>query len=458
MSASIHFKKLFLYTCFFSLHITLAAAQPVVTQKDEKIAAMVEEVSADNIRKNIKKMAGFGTRHSLSDTVSNTRGIGAARRWVVAELEKYEVNANGRLKVELDPFTVQADGRRIPQTVVMKNVMATLKGTDPDDDRVFIISGHLDSRASDVMDAKIDAPGANDDASGVAAIMELVRIMSRRTFPATIIFVAVSGEEQGLYGAKHLADRAKAENWNVVAMLNNDMISNSRSSGTNIYDNTRVRVFSEGVPAFETEDMAKMRRYTAGENDSKSRQLARYIKEVGERYVDQLEVVPIFRTDRFLRGGDHLPFSQNGFSAVRLCEMNENYFQQHQNVVVRDGIQYGDLPEFIDADYASKIAGINLATLANLALAPPAPKNVGIDVRELTNTSTLRWQKPENFDQNTYYVLLRETHQPLWQQKIMVEGTTITLPYSKDNYFFGVQDVDADGHESLVQFPVPLRE
>ena len=458
MSASIHYKILIIYTCFFSLHIPLAASQPVLSQKDQKIQAMVDEISADNIKKNIEKLASFGTRHSLSDTISNKRGIGAARRWVASELKKHEVNANGRLRVELDPFTVQADGRRIPQTVVMKNVMATLKGTDPDDDRIFIISGHLDSRASDVMDAKIDAPGANDDASGVAAIMELVRIMSRRDFPATIIFVAVSGEEQGLYGAKHLADKAKSENWNVVAMLNNDMISNSRSSETNIYDNTRVRVFSEGVPAFETEDMAKMRRYTAGENDSQSRQLARYIKEVGERYVDQLEVVPIFRTDRFLRGGDHLPFSQNGFTAVRLCEMNENYYQQHQNVVVKDGIQFGDLPEFIDAHYAAKIAGVNLATLANLALAPAAPENVVIDVRELTNTSTLRWEKPENFKENTYYVLLRETHQPLWQQKIMVEGTSVTLPYSKDNYFFGVQAVDAEGHESLVRFPVPMRE
>ncbi len=458
MNDSIHLKNLMLYVCLFSLHITLAAAQPVLTQKDKKIAAMVEVISANNIKKNIEKLASFGTRHSLSDTVSSTRGIGAARRWVAEELKKYEVNANGRLKVALDPYTVQADGRRIPKTVLMKNVMATLKGADPNDDRVFIISGHLDSRASDVMDANIDAPGANDDASGVAAIMELVRIMSRQAFPATIIFVAVSGEEQGLYGAKHLADKAKAENWNVVAMLNNDMISNSRSSGTNIHDNTRVRVFSEGVPSFETEDMAKMRRYTAGENDSQSRQLARYIKEVGERYVDQLEVVPIFRTDRFLRGGDHLPFSQNGFTAVRLCEMNENYYQQHQNVVVKDGIQYGDLPEFTDAEYAAKIAGINLATLANLALAPPAPANVVIDVRELTNTSTLRWEKPEIFEQNTYYVLLRETHEPLWQQKIRVEGTSITLPYSKDNYFFGVQSVDAEGHESLVEFPIPLRE
>lgn len=451
-------EKFILYPCLLILYISGALAQPVFNPKDEKIAGMVKEISADNIRKNIEKLAGFGTRHSLSDTASDKRGIGAARRWVASELKKYERTSNGRLKVELDPFKVEADGRRIPQTVVMKNVMATLKGTDSNDDRVIIISGHLDSRASDVMDANIDAPGANDDASGVAAIMELVRIMSKEKFSATIIFVAVSGEEQGLYGAKHLANKAKAEDWNVVAMVNNDMISNSKSSSTNIHDNTRVRVFSEGVPAFETEEMATIRRYIAGENDSKSRQLARYIKEVGERYVDQLEVVPVFRTDRFLRGGDHLPFSQNGFTAVRLCEMNENYYHQHQDVVVKEGIQYGDLPEFTDATYAAKITGINLATLANLALAPNVPQKVVIDVRELSNTTTLRWETPENFDDNTYFVVLRETHEPLWQQKFEVEGNSITLPYSKDNYFFGVQAVDAEGHESMVQMPVPLRE
>lgn len=446
----------FLAALLFLIHSPLFS-QTISIQKDAVIADMVSEISAENIQQNIESLAGFGTRHSLSDTVSDTRGIGAARRWVVKELKKYEAASNGRLKVNLDPFTVEADGRRIPQTVVMKNVMASLQGTDPNDDRVFIISGHLDSRASDVMDAKIDAPGANDDASGVAAIMELIRIMSKKPFPATIIFVAVSGEEQGLYGAQHLANKAKENNWNLVAMLNNDMISNSNSSETNIHDNTRVRVFSEGVPALETEDMEKMRRYIASENDSKSRQLARYIKEVGERYVQQIEVVPVFRTDRFLRGGDHLPFSRNGFTAVRLCEMNENYYHQHQDVRMEDEIQYGDLPEFIDADYAAKIAGVNLATLANLAMAPAAPENVVIDVRELTNTTTLQWDKPKIGNANTYYVLLRETHEPFWQKKIKVEGNSVTLPYSKDNYLFGVQAVDEDGHESLAVFPTPLR-
>ena len=261
-----------------SILVDTGLAQPVTVIKDPEIQKMVDQISAENLKNNIVKLVSFGTRHSLSDTISEKRGIGAARRWVAAEMKKYAAASEGRLMVELDPFTVEADDRRIPKTTVMKNVMATLKGTDPNDDRVFIVSGHLDSRASDVMDEKIDAPGANDDASGVAAVMELARIMAKHKFPATIIFVAVSGEEQGLYGAKHLANKAKENGWNVVAMLNNDMISNSQSSGTNIHNNVQVRVFSEGVPAFEDEEMEKMRRYTGAENDSKSRQLARYIK------------------------------------------------------------------------------------------------------------------------------------------------------------------------------------
>ena len=448
---------LFFTTLLLLFVLSGMRAQPATVKKDPAIAEMVAEISADNLKQNIEKLASFGTRHTLSDTLSKTRGIGAARRWVADEMKKYAAESEGRLSVTLDAFTVEPDGRRIPTRVVMKNVMATLKGTDPKDDRVFVVSGHLDSRATDVMDAKSDAPGANDDASGVAAVMELTRIMAKRKFPATIIFVAVVGEEQGLYGAQHLADKAKQSNWNIVAMLNNDMISNSRAGETNLLNNVSVRVFSEGVPAYETEEMAKRRRYTAAENDSKSRQLARYIKEVGERYIDQLEVVPVYRTDRFLRGGDHIPFTEHGFTAVRICEMNENYDHQHQDIRKENGIQYGDLPQFIDPDYAKKIAGINLATLANLALAPAAPENVVIDVRELTNTSTLRWDTPENATPAAYYILVRETYQPLWQKKIRVEGNEITLPYSKDNYFFGVQAVDQEGHESLAVWPSPFR-
>ncbi|CAN5905668.1 M20/M25/M40 family metallo-hydrolase [soil metagenome] len=437
----------------------LAGQVPVSReQQDPQIRQMVEEISAANLEATVRKLASFETRHSLSSTKDRKRGIGAARNWAQAELEKYAAASGGRLQVTQDRYVVDADGRRIPQDVEMANVMATLPGTDPADDRVLLISGHIDSRASDVMNSTIKAPGANDDASGVAVVMELARIMSRRTFPCTIVFVAVQGEEQGLYGAKHLAEKAKKENWNLIAMLNNDMVGNSYSDETNIRDNTKVRVFSEGVPALETEEMARMRRSLNGENDSKSRQLARYIKETGERYVDNLEVVLGYRTDRFLRGGDHTPFSQVGFTAVRVVEMNENYKYQHQDVRVENGVQYGDLPEFVDYEYMRKNAGINLATLANLAWAPPSPEQVGVLVKDLTNKTDLRWQAPAKGKRPAgYAVLMRSTSSPMWEQKFFVKGTEVTLPFSKDNYFFAVQAVDEQGHESLPVFPVPVR-
>jgi len=428
-----------------------------IINRDSDIEAMVNEIKAENLEQYILEMVSFGTRHTLSGTQGPNRGIEPSQDWVLGKFKSFEADAGGRLSSKIDMFTVEPDQRRIRERANIGNVMATLRGTDPNDDRVFIISGHLDSRALDVMDAKIDAPGANDDGSGVAAVIELARIMSKRSFPATIIFVAVTGEEQGLIGATHLAKRAKDENWNLVAMLNNDMIGNSNSSETHLNDNTRMRVFSEGIPLMETDEMANLRRYTNGENDSKSRQLARYIKEVGERYVDQLEVKLVYRNDRFLRGGDHTPFAREGFTAIRMTEYNENYYHQHENVRVEDGIQYGDLPEFVDYHYIKKIAGVNLATLANLASAPSAPEKVGIDVSKLSNTSTLKWSAPSTGKVKGYYVLMRETDQSNWEKKFYTTSTEHTLPYSKDNYFFAVQAVGENGHESLPVFPMPLR-
>jgi len=438
------------------LYTTEGFTQTIIN-RDKEIEAMVSEIKAENLEKYILEMVSFGTRHTLSGTQGPNRGIEPSQDWVLEKFRSFEADAGGRLSSDIDMFVVEPDGRRIREQANIGNVMATLKGTDPNDDRVFIISGHLDSRALDVMDAKIDAPGANDDGSGVAAVIELARIMSKRSFPATIIFVAVTGEEQGLIGATHLAKRAKEENWNLVAMLNNDMIGNSNSSETHLNDNTRMRVFSEGIPMMETEEMANIRRYTNGENDSKSRQLARYIKETGERYVDQLDIKLVYRNDRFLRGGDHTPFAREGFTAIRMCEYNENYYHQHENVRVEDGIQYGDLPEFVDYHYVKKIAGANLATLANLALAPASPEGVGIDVSRLSNTSTLKWNAPKIGKAKGYYVLMRETDQSTWEKKFFTTNTEHTLPYSKDNYFFAVQAVGEDGHESLPVFPVPLR-
>lgn len=435
-----------------------AFSQSVAPQPDPAIRQMVEEISAQNLEAVVRKLASFETRHSLSTQTSKTKGIGAARNWVEDEFKKYAQASGGRLQVMQDPFINEPDGRRISRVVQMRNVMATLKSSDPSDDRVLIISGHLDSRNTDIMDSTGKAPGANDDASGVAIVMELARIMAKRTFPCTIIFTAVQGEEQGLLGAKHMAQRAKNEKWNVVGMITNDIIGNSLSDETNLRDNTHVRVFSEGVPAYETEEMTKLRKSISSENDGSARQFARYIKEVGERYVDQLEVELIYRNDRFLRGGDHSPFSQAGFTAVRMSEINENYQQQHQNVRVENGIPYGDLPEFVDYQYLKKNAGVNLATLANLALAPAAPQNVGVDISNLTNKTTLRWQAPAKGKKPAgYYVLMRETTSPVWTERFFVTGTKTTLPYSKDNFLFAVQAVDAEGHESLAVIPEPVR-
>ena len=424
---------------------------------DPEIKKMVSEISSENMEATVKKLVSFGTRHTLSDTKSSTRGIGAAQRWVKSEFDNYAKLSNGRLTSEIDYFTIKADGRRIKNDSQLGNVMATLKGTEATDDRVLIISGHLDSRATDVMDSIIDAPGANDDGSGVAAMMELAKIMCKREFPFTIIFVAVVGEEQGLYGAKHLADKAKDQNWNVIAMINNDMIGNSLSSGTQLRDNTQVRVFSETIPYLETEAEAKIRKSTNRDNDSPSRQLARYIKSVTNQYVEQLDIKLVYRNDRFLRGGDHTPFSQNGFTAVRFCEMNENFDHQHQTIRKENNIQFGDLPEFMDFEYMKKVACSNLATLSNLAWSPKAPKNVGIEVKEVTNFSVLNWNKPEGKPIYGYNILIRETSSPIWEKSIFVKDTKAEIPYSKDNYFFAVQSVDELGHSSLPVFPVPIR-
>lgn len=444
---------LYLFLLLFISHNNYAQT----TIDDPEIKKMVAEVKAENLEATVRKLASFGTRHTLSDTKSNTRGIGAAQRWVKSEFDKYALESGGRLSSTIDYFMIKADGKRIAADSQLGNVMATLKGTDPTDDRVLIISGHLDSRATDVMDTKSDAPGANDDASGVAAMMELSRIMSKREFPFTLIFVAVTGEEQGLYGAKHLAGIAKESKWNVIAMINNDMIGNSLSSGTNLRDNTKVRVFSETIPYLETEAESKMRKATNRDNDSPSRQLARYIKTVTNQYVEQLDINLVYRNDRFLRGGDHTPFSQNGFTAIRFCERNENYNQQHQNLRTENNIKYGDLPEFMDFEYLRKITCSNLATFSNLAWSPKAPTNVGIEVKDLTNFSTLVWNAPEGKPVYGYNILIRETATPHWEKAIFVKDLKAEIPYSKDNYFFAVQAVDALGHSSLPVFPIPIR-
>ncbi len=452
---SLHMKSLFL--AFFLLSSIFCLAQPAILKQDQKIKQMLDEVSEKNIEANVRKLVTFQTRHSLSDTLSKTTGIGAARNWIKSEMERYSTESGGRLKAEFDVFTQPADGRRITVPTVMKNVMGILPGTDPLDDRVFIVSGHYDSRASDVNDSKVFAPGANDDASGTSAVMELARVMSKHKFNSTIIFVAMVAEEQGLYGAANLAKRAKESKWNVAGMITNDIIGNTYGVETGLKDNRSVRIFSEGVPAAETTAEAAVRTSTGSENDGRARQFARYIKEVGERYVDQLDVKLIYRRDRFLRGGDHTPFSQAGFPGIRITEMNENFDRQHQTVRSENGVDYGDLPDFVDYAYTQKVARMNLAALANLALSPREPENVGIVTSQLTNKTVLKWEKPKGEGPAGYYVLMRETSSPTWEKKFFVTGTTAELNYSKDNYVFGVQSVDEDGHESLTVIPKPVR-
>lgn len=391
----------------------------------------------------------------MSSQTDPQKGIGAARDYVLNKFLEFASSSQNSFTAFIDTTTLMPDSRRVDRKVTLGNVMGVLKGNNPADRRVLIISGHLDSRNTDVMDSTGFAPGANDDASGVAALIECARIMSKKAFSATIVFVALSGEEQGLLGANYLAEKAKKENWHIAAVLNNDMVGNNNSTETGIIDNTRLRVFSEGIPHYETEKAIRRIISLGLENDGPSRQLARYVKETGERYVDHLEIVLQYRTDRFLRGGDHLPFLKNGFTAVRLTEMNENYDRQHQNVRKEEGIQYGDLIEFIDFEYLRKNTAVNLAVLANLAKSPGEPRDVRMEVKSLTNKTTLTWTPPEAKKPAGYYVLMRPTAASHWEKKFFTTDTRTTLPYSKDNYFFAVQSVSDSGNESLPVVPIP---
>jgi hypothetical protein len=445
------FMKAFV-TLLFVVLATACFSQTVIN-RDPEISGMVNEVSRDSLQSYIKTMVAFGTRNTLSTQTDLKRGIGAARKWVLKKFNQFARNSVGRLSAIIDTTTLQPDGKRVDTKLLLGNVVATLRGTDATDNRIFLITGHLDNMRSNVMDRTGDAPGANDDASGVAAVLECARILSKHAFPATIIFMAVSGEEQGLLGAQFMAEKSRRDSVNIVAVLNNDIMGSNNSSETNIINNTQVRVFSEGLPAFETEKSATSIRNLGLENDGAARQLARYVKETGERYVDNLQVVMVYRNDRFLRGGDHLPFVQRGYAAVRITEMNENYTRQHQDVRTENGVQYGDLEMHIDYEYLRKNTAVNLVNLANLAKSPGVPEEVKIDVKKLGNTSYMSWKTPKIGKVKGYYVLMRETTSAFWQKKIFVTETEITLPYSKDNYFFAVQSVSEQGNESLPVVP-----
>jgi len=446
-------KNKIIFLVVFLLGVVANSYSQQIIKKDVEIDAMVKEISVDSLAQNLNKLVSFGTRATLSNQSSSVKGIGAARAWILSRFNEYAKSSNGRLSAFIDTTTYNADKKRVDRPINLANVVATLKGTDPNDKRIFLISGHLDSRRSNEMDSVGDSPGANDDGSGTVAVMECARVMSKHSFPATIIFVTVSGEEQGLLGAYFMAAKAKKENWKIEAVLNNDIMGSNNSNETNIVDNTRIRVFSEGLSVTDTGRVAMQIRNLGLENDGRSRQLARYVKEIGERYVENLQVMMIYRNDRFLRGGDHTAFVENGFAAVRITEMNENYTRQHQDIRVENGINYGDVIEHIDFEYLRKNTSMNLANLANLAKAPAVPDEVKIDVKKLTNSTYLYWKAPKTGLVKGYYILMRETTSPVWQKKVYTESLSMTLPYSKDNYFFAVQAVNETGNESLPVIP-----
>ncbi|MEN3330889.1 MAG: hypothetical protein V7641_254 [Blastocatellia bacterium] len=438
------------------------AANASPTDKlNPQIQKIVREISAANIEATIKKLVSFGTRHSLSDTASDTRGIGAARRWIKSEFERYSKDSGGRLQVEFDEFTQPAVAR-VPKPTQIVNVVATLPGRQAESkDRLYVVSGHYDSCvcAQDVLDGTSDAPGANDDASGTAAVMEMARVMSKYEFDATLVFMTVAAEEQGLLGSTHWAETAKQKNLNVAGMITNDIIGSSRAEDGHV-DNKRVRLFAEGVPpAKEMSPELRAALQTGGENDLPTRQLARSIKEIAERYVAGMTVTVVYRKDRYLRGGDHSPFLERGFAAVRMTEPNEDYKHQHQKVRSEKGVQYGDLPEFDDFNYIAQVARVNAAALANLALGPAAPANVEVETAQLENDTTLRWEAGKEPDIAGYQIVWRETTAPFWQHKQFVGNvTTFTVKgLSKDNVLFGVQAVDKDGNTSVAVYPRPFR-
>jgi hypothetical protein len=435
-----------------------AANGPDTTRHQAQVDRLVKQISPKRIEAYIAKLVSFETRHTMSDTTSDTRGIGAARRWIKSELERCGAGANGRLQVAFDSHIAPVSARISKPTEIV-NVVATLPGTQAaSKDRLYVVSGHYDSRNTDVMDAEGIQPGANDDASGTAAVMEMACVMAREKFDATLVFMTVAAEEQGLLGAAHWAELAKQNNWNVAGMFTNDIIGSSRADDGRI-DNTQVRLFAESLPNVkEMNDSNRTLLATGGENDSISRNLARHVKEVGERYVPKFKVSVIQRRDRYLRGGDHMPFLERGYAALRFTEPNEDFNHQHQNVRVENGVKIGDLIEYTDPDYIAKVARVNTAALATLALAPAAPQQVKMLTAKLENDSTLAWQANNEPDLAGYRIVWRETTAATWQGAQYVGNVTqATVKLSKDNVFFGVQAIDKDGNVSVASYPAPQR-
>ena len=448
----------------------IGSATPLVAQNrpaktremDAEIATVVKQVSAVQIRKTIEKLVSFRNRNTIGPaddlSIRNGFGVGAAREWIRSEFERYSRECGGCLEVKMHSF-LNPKADRIPAPTEIVNVYAILRGTDPEAaQRIYLVTGHYDSRNSDTFNVTDPAPGANDDASGTAVSIECARVLSKHRFPATIIFLTVAGEEQGLNGSREFAKMAKAEGWNIAGVLNNDIVGGNKSKEQ---DPTIVRVFSEGIPVTATMDDVKRIRALGSENDSSSRQLARYVREIGKKYLPakpgDFQPKLVFRPDRFLRGGDHTGFNEQGFAAIRFTEYREDYNRQHQTPRTENGIEYGDLPKFVDFEFVANVARLNAATLASLASAPAPPANVRILTKKLENDSTLVWDAPET-GATTYEVIWRPTTAAEWENaEPLTKETQATVKRSKDNVVFAVRSVSKKGNRSLPVLPAPER-
>lgn len=431
-----------------------ALAQTAPPSEVQSLYDIAVAPSPERIRADIQTLVDFGTRHTLSETESDTRGIGAARRWIYDEFQKISAECGGCLEVIYVSDTISGE-RRIPEPTDVVSVLAIQRGS-VDPNRFVMMSGDIDSRVTDPLNGTDDSPGANDNASGMAGAIEAARILSKYEFPGSIIYAGLSGEEQGLFGGEIVAAHALEQEWEIKGVLNNDMISNIAGID-GVIDNTSVRVFSEGTRFVETEEEARRRRFTGGEVDSPSRNLARYVKAQGDQYMTNLDVMMVYRLDRFGRGGHHRPFNAVGIPGVRIMETHEHYDRQHQDLRTENGIVYGDTMDGVDEDYAAKLTGLNLITLAGMAGAPPFPANVEIE-GAVQPSAKMTWETPDNADNLAgYRVHWRLTTEPEWSRSRFIgkvnEWTFDNLVI--DNYFFGVSAVAKDGSETPVVFPGP---
>ena len=443
----------FLAILLFSFCIEVHSQEKLIVpgEFDPRISTIAESTSADRIEKDIRKLVSFGTRNTLSDTISETRGIGAARRWIKTEFDRISADCNNCLEVFYQRTLVPAEGnRRIPKDTWVVNVIAIQRGTTYPN-RYIIMSGDIDSRASNGSDGEIDAPGANDNATGMAGALEAARVLSKHKFSSSVVYVGLSGEEQGLFGGKHMAQMAKEQNWNIIGILNNDMIGNIKGVD-GVISNRDFRIFSEPVPPTETEDQRRARRFYGGEVDGISRQLARYVHKTTKTYMPEMNPMLIYRLDRFGRGGHHRPFNDAGFAGIRIMEAHENYTQQHQDIRTENGINYGDTFEHVNFPYAKKLTAVNAINLASLASAPPPPQNLRIG-GIVEPSVRFKWEKVDGAV--GYKIYWRDTTSPTWDHsryvgdvsEFTLEGIVI------DNFFFGVASVGKDGYESMVVFP-----